>query len=45
VEGRENAGLSSRAANKEEEGEAANKRKIAPSYHSEKRTKRRKETN
>ena len=50
---REIAGLSSRAANKEdgselslgeadkeEDGEAANKRKMAPSYHSEKRTKK-----
>ena len=54
MEGRGNAGLSSRAANKEDddselllgeadkegEGEAADKRKITPSYHSEKRTKK-----
>lgn len=38
MEGRENAGLSSRAANKED-SEVANKRKIAPSYYSEKRIK------
>jgi len=37
--------LSLGEADKEGEGEAADKRKITPSYHSEKRTKRRKETN